>query len=108
MFHFSLARAMYRKADIYLIDDPLSAVDAHVQSHLFSNCLGPNGFLALQNSTIILVTHQLHFLKEANWIVVLNEVNSEEFFLQTGTFRATAYCVGNNLTVPFGRFMSEF
>lgn len=69
-----MARALFRKADIYLIDDPLSAVDAHVQSHLFNKCLGPNGFLAQQNATRILVTHQLHYLKEADWIVVLREV----------------------------------
>lgn len=59
---------------MYLIDDPLSAVDAHVQSHLFQKCLGPNGFLAQENSTRILVTHQLQFLREADWIVVLKEV----------------------------------
>lgn len=73
--NFSLARALYRKADIYLVDDPLSAVDAHVQLHLFNECLGPNGYLAKQNATRVLVTHQLHFLKEADWIVVMNEVN---------------------------------
>lgn len=65
---------MYRNADIYLIDDPLSAVDTHVQSHLFNSCIGPNGFLARQNATRILVTHQIHFLKEADWIIVLNNV----------------------------------
>lgn len=70
----SLARAVYRKADVYLIDDPLSAVDAHVQSHLFRKVFGADGFLAHQNSTRILVTHQLQFLKEADWIVVLKEV----------------------------------
>ncbi|XP_031639826.1 multidrug resistance-associated protein 4-like, partial [Contarinia nasturtii] len=69
----NLARAMYRKADIYLIDDPLSAVDSHVQSHLFKKCIGPNGYLARQNATRILITHQLHFMKEADWIVVLND-----------------------------------
>lgn len=70
---FSLARALYRKADIYLIDDPLSAVDTRVQSHLFNNCIGPNSFLA--HATRILVTHQIHFLKEADWIVVLKNVS---------------------------------
>lgn len=41
----SLARAVYRKADIYLMDDPLSAVDAHVGLHIFENVIGPNGVL---------------------------------------------------------------
>lgn len=72
--YFSFARAMYRKADIYLFDDPLSAVDIHVQSHLFNNCIGPNGYLARQNSTRILITHQFHFMKEADWIVILKDV----------------------------------
>lgn len=71
---FSFARALYRKADIYLIDDPLSAVDTHVQSHLFNKCIGPKSFLARQNATRILITHQIHFLQDADWIVVLKNV----------------------------------
>lgn len=73
-YFFSLARAVYRKADVYLIDDPLSAVDTHVQLHLFNDCIGPNGLLARQNATRILITHQIHFLKEADWIIVLKNV----------------------------------
>lgn len=71
---FSLARAVYRKANIYLLDDPLSAVDAHVGLHLYNECVGPNGFLARENATRILVTHQVHFLKDADWIIVLRNV----------------------------------
>lgn len=41
----SLARAVYFNADIYLLDDPLSAVDAHVGRKLFFNVIGPNGML---------------------------------------------------------------
>ena len=41
----SLARAVYFNADIYLLDDPLSAVDAHVGRKLFLNVIGPNGML---------------------------------------------------------------
>lgn len=69
----SLARAIYRNASIYLLDDPLSAVDAHVGEHIFSECIGPNGFLARQRATRILITHQVHFLKEADWIVVMDK-----------------------------------
>lgn len=36
---------MYQKASIYLLDDPLSAVDAHVGQHIFEHVLGPNGLL---------------------------------------------------------------
>lgn len=75
LFHlFSLARAVYRRSDIYLIDDPLSAVDTHVQSQIFTECLGPDGFLAKQNSTRILITHQIRFLKDADWIIVMENV----------------------------------
>ncbi|XP_031635712.1 multidrug resistance-associated protein 4-like [Contarinia nasturtii] len=69
----NLARAAYRKADIYLLDDPLSAVDNHVQLHLFTDCIGPNGILAKQKSTRILVTHHLHFLTNVDWLIVMND-----------------------------------
>ncbi|CAH1638630.1 unnamed protein product [Spodoptera littoralis] len=62
-----LARACYRKADIYLLDDPLSAVDTHVGKHMVSECV----MGLLEKSTRILVTHQLHHLKGADKVVIL-------------------------------------
>ncbi|KAG7304444.1 hypothetical protein JYU34_011386 [Plutella xylostella] len=62
-----LARACYREAEIYLLDDPLSAVDTHVGKHMVTECI--QGLL--RNSTVILVTHQLHHLRAADNIVVL-------------------------------------
>lgn len=41
----SLARAVYSNADLYLLDDPLSAVDVHVGKHLFEKLIGPSGLL---------------------------------------------------------------
>ncbi|KAJ2476028.1 hypothetical protein IWW56_005135, partial [Coemansia sp. RSA 2131] len=41
----SLARAVYARADIYILDDPLAAVDAHVGKHIFTHVLGPQGML---------------------------------------------------------------
>lgn len=70
-----MARACYRSANIYLMDDPLSAVDAHVGTHIFNKCIGPKSRLAKLKATRILVTHQVHFLKEAEWLVVLNNVS---------------------------------
>lgn len=69
----SLARAVYRNASIYLLDDPLSAVDSHVGKQLFDECIGPNGYLARQNATRVLVTHQVHFLKDADWVIVMDK-----------------------------------
>lgn len=41
----SLARSVYNNADIYFLDDPLSAVDAHVGKHIFDQVIGPEGVL---------------------------------------------------------------
>lgn len=68
----NLARAVYRDADIYLLDDPLSAVDIHVGKHLFEECI--NGYLA--NKTRILVTHQVYHLKKADHIVIMSNVST--------------------------------
>ncbi|XP_062258726.1 ATP-binding cassette sub-family C member 4-like isoform X1 [Platichthys flesus] len=65
----SLARAVYQDADIYLLDDPLSAVDAEVGRHLFEECICG----MLRKKPRILVTHQLQYLKAADHIVVLKE-----------------------------------
>ncbi|KAF9550267.1 hypothetical protein EC957_001174 [Mortierella hygrophila] len=67
----SLARAAYDDADLYLLDDPLSAVDAHVAQHLWKNLLGPRGLL--KNKTRILITHAVQFLGDADRIVVLKD-----------------------------------
>ncbi|CAJ1067622.1 canalicular multispecific organic anion transporter 1 [Xyrichtys novacula] len=65
----SLARAAYSRADIYLLDDPLSAVDSHVGKHLFDKLIGNNGIL--KDKTRILVTHGVSFLPYVDEIVVL-------------------------------------
>uniref|UniRef100_A0A665VE18 ATP-binding cassette, sub-family C (CFTR/MRP), member 2 n=1 Tax=Echeneis naucrates TaxID=173247 RepID=A0A665VE18_ECHNA len=67
----SLARAVYSQADIYLLDDPLSAVDSHVGKHLFDKVIGPNGLLRYK--TRILVTHSVSFLPYVDEIVVLKD-----------------------------------
>ena len=66
----ALARTVYADADIYLLDDPLAAVDAHVGQHLFEQCILT---LKKRNKCIILVTNALQFLRSSTSIVVLRE-----------------------------------
>ncbi|RZC22691.1 ABC tran domain containing protein [Asbolus verrucosus] len=63
----NLARAVYRNADIYLLDDPLSAVDASVGKQLFNECI----LNYLKNKCVVLVTHQLQYLKKSDIIYLL-------------------------------------
>ncbi|KAL5548573.1 hypothetical protein UlMin_003804 [Ulmus minor] len=64
-----IARALYQDADIYLFDDPFSAVDAHTGSHLFKECL----LGLLSSKTVIYVTHQVEFLPAADLILVMKD-----------------------------------
>lgn len=64
----SLARTVYRDADIYFFDDPLSAVDQKVAKHIFDNCFKTY----LKNKTIILVTHQLQYLDRCDKSILMD------------------------------------
>lgn len=65
----SLARAVYCDADIYFLDDPLSAVDSHVGRHIFEQVIGPTGLLS--NKTRVLVTHGITYLRHVDNIYVI-------------------------------------
>ena len=65
----SLARAVYDEADIYLLDDPLSAVDAKVSEHIFTKCIC--GLLA--NRPRLLVIHQLQYLNHVDHVIVMDK-----------------------------------
>uniref|UniRef100_A0A8C6UW71 Multidrug resistance-associated protein 1 n=1 Tax=Neogobius melanostomus TaxID=47308 RepID=A0A8C6UW71_9GOBI len=67
----SLARAIYCDRSVYLLDDPLSAVDAHVGKHIFDKVIGPQGLL--KDKTRVLVTHGLSYLPQADLILVMGE-----------------------------------
>ncbi|XAR70216.1 Xenobiotic-transporting ATPase [Bertholletia excelsa] len=73
-----LARALYQNADVYLLDDPFSAVDAHTAKNLF------NGYVmeALSGKTILLVTHQVEFLPAFDSVLLM----SKGEILRTGTY----------------------
>nr|XP_043627740.1 ABC transporter C family member 3-like isoform X2 [Erigeron canadensis] len=64
-----IARALYQDSDIYLFDDPFSAVDAITASHLFKECIMD----FLESKTVIYVTHQVEFLPTADLILVLKD-----------------------------------
>lgn len=63
----NLARAVYRDADVYLLDDPLSAVDAQVGKQIFHDCIRDY----LKNKSVVLVTHQTQYLGDVDRVVVL-------------------------------------
>ncbi|RCN46028.1 ABC transporter, ATP-binding protein [Ancylostoma caninum] len=94
----SLARAAYSHADIVLLDDPLSAVDSHVGKHIFENVISSTTGL-LCNTTRILVTHGLHYLKFCDKVVVMKggEIN------EMGTYQELIAKQG-----AFSEFIEEF
>ncbi|XP_043754326.1 ATP-binding cassette sub-family C member 11 isoform X3 [Cervus elaphus] len=65
----SLARAIYSDRELYLLDDPLSAVDAHVGKHIFEECFKK----VLRRKTVILVTHQLQYLEFCDEIILFED-----------------------------------
>ncbi|KAK4381854.1 ABC transporter C family member 3 [Sesamum angolense] len=78
-----IARALYQEADIYLFDDPFSAVNAHTGTHLFNECI----LGLLESKTVIFVTHQVEFLPAADLIVMeaLHKLESIRTFPKSGT-----------------------
>ncbi|ORZ31640.1 hypothetical protein BCR44DRAFT_1441906 [Catenaria anguillulae PL171] len=67
----ALARAIYCTADVFLLDDVLSAVDVLVDAHLFANVFGPRGLLA--GKTVVLVTHAVHHMLEVDRVVIMSD-----------------------------------
>lgn len=71
----ALARAVYRNADIYLLDDPMSAMDSHVGAHIFEQCIKST----LKDKTRILVTHHLHLLTQCDQVLILEDGKMKAF-----------------------------
>ncbi|KZP33097.1 P-loop containing nucleoside triphosphate hydrolase protein [Athelia psychrophila] len=67
----SIARALYSNADVVIMDDPLSAVDAHVGKALFQNAI--LGAFRSKGASVILVTHALHFLSQCDYIYTVKD-----------------------------------
>jgi len=64
----AIARALYSDADVILLDDPLSAVDAHVGKHLFKKAI--RGMLS--DKLVVLATNQLQYLPFADKVLFLS------------------------------------
>ncbi|PVD27619.1 hypothetical protein C0Q70_12785 [Pomacea canaliculata] len=110
----SLARAVYSDSDIYLLDDPLSAVDSHVGKHIFTEVIGPNGLIGHKSSsnrqvcfisncsffscdqTRVLVTHGIHWLPMVDEIIVLSD---------NGISEKGSYDTLMSHNGPFARFL---
>ncbi|XP_023733602.1 ABC transporter C family member 3 isoform X1 [Lactuca sativa] len=105
-----IARALYQDTDIYLFDDPFSAVDAHTGSHLFKECL----LEFLNSKTVIYVTHQVEFLPAADLVLVLKGgrikqagrydelLNSGSEFMELVNARNQALSVIDSIKTSFG------
>jgi ABC-type multidrug transport system fused ATPase/permease subunit len=78
----SLARTIYARADVYLLDDPLSSVDVHVARHLFDKVIGPNGLL--RSKARILCTNAIPFCQQADELIMLRDGK----IVERGTFQS--------------------
>ncbi|KAH9490363.1 Canalicular multispecific organic anion transporter 2 [Bulinus truncatus] len=93
----SLARAVYSRSDIYLLDDPLSAVDSHVGKHIFQEVISNKGML--KGKTRIMVTHGVHWLPMVDFIIVMKNGGISE----TGSYEQLVSHDGE-----FAQFLKEF
>ncbi|KAM3624713.1 uncharacterized protein V6R79_000573 [Siganus canaliculatus] len=95
----SLARALYSNKDLYLLDDPLAALDAHVGKRVFEESIRKD----LQGKSVILVTHQLQFMEFCDEVLVLRdgavvETGSHRDLMEAGGFYAEL--ITKHLTEP--------
>ncbi|XP_053566295.1 ATP-binding cassette sub-family C member 5 isoform X1 [Bombina bombina] len=87
----SLARALYSDNDIYILDDPLSALDAHVGNHIFNGAIRKH----LKTKTILFITHQLQYLVDCDEVMYMKEGcitergNHEDLLKLNGEYAAT-------------------
>lgn len=93
----SLARSVYSDADIYLLDDPLSAVDSHVGKSIFDKIIGPEGLL--KNKTRLFVTNSLNFLPQSDEIIMIQD----GMIVQMGTYEELSSQKG-----PFSDFTRNY
>ena len=73
----SIARAVYKKADLYLLDDPLSALDSGTSNHVFEHVISNRGLL--RGTTRILVTHRTNVVNQADYVMVMKGGKISDF-----------------------------
>ncbi|KAJ3620809.1 hypothetical protein MTP99_004726 [Tenebrio molitor] len=88
----NLARAVYTDADIYLLDDPLSAVDPHVAQQIFQECIQEY----LRHKCVVLVTHQLQFLQNVSKIYLLETKKPITLTRFDELYKAKSHIFGNS------------
>merc|ERR1712223_609041 len=93
----ALARVVYSDVDICIMDDPLSAVDAHVGKHIFDNVISNNGLL--KDKTRIFVTHAVSFLSQVDDILVIKD----GIIAERGSFQELQDSNG-----PFSEYLKEY
>ena len=93
----ALARAVYFNPDIYMLDDPLSAVDAHVGKHLFEKAILKE--MQEKGKTVLFATNQLHVLDRVDRIIVLKDGAIDE----AGTYKKLMAANG-----AFTQLMNQF
>ncbi|KAG2050217.1 P-loop containing nucleoside triphosphate hydrolase protein [Suillus hirtellus] len=99
----TLARALYFNPEVAILDDPLSAVDAHVEKSLFQDAIV--GALRNRGITVILVTHAIHFLSQVDYIYTLNN----GIITESGTYEELISRGGDfaRLDLEFGGHVSD-
>lgn len=68
----ALARAVYQDNDVYLLDEPFAALDRKVGRFIWDNCIV--NMLKKRDKLVVVATHHVNYLKEADYVIVLNEL----------------------------------
>ena len=96
-------RAIYRRADVYLLDDPLSAVDTVVGRRLFEACLKG----VLSSSVVVLVTHQLQYAQLADTMLVLDQVGLSDTAYVYTVYLGLRPCIPNKHFTVLPRYSNK-
>ncbi|UNI24992.1 hypothetical protein JDV02_010703 [Purpureocillium takamizusanense] len=72
----SLARAVYSRSPIMLLDNVFSALDQQTSRDVFARLLGPDGLLRKEGTTVVMATHALEYLSSADTVVALDQKGS--------------------------------